>query len=308
MPTLRQIEYLAALADARHFRKAAERVGVSQPTLSAQLAALEERLGVQLVERSRSSVLLTQMGERILEVGRRMLLDAKEIHDLAAGARGEFAGALRLGLPPTVAPHLLPLVLPTLHAAHPGFKIYVREQLPRDLPAALADGVYDAILCPTPVIGSDFSVVQVFREPLYVVAPADHAWAGRGALERADLRGEAVLTLERGHQLHDQALEICEEVGAKVIHDYEGTSLETVLQMVALGMGVAFLPGLFVHAELGADGRGRGVVALELKGRALTRTIGMAWRRTSAREPDYRLLLSFLRAAVERERPGFTLL
>lgn len=305
MPSLRQIEYLVALDDARHFRKAAEKVGVSQPTLSAQLSALEQRLGVQLVERSRSSVLLTPVGKQVLAVGRRLLRDVQEIRDIVAGQRGPLGGTIRIGLPPTIGPYLLPRMVPELHRKHPDLKLYVREEVPNVLPGALADGTQDVILIPVPVRGGDFKCVPLFREPLFVVVPDDHALAAKGYAERSDLHGEAVLALERGHQLHEQVEAICEEFGARLLFDYEGTSLDTLRQMIAMGMGISFLPGLFVQTSLG---RGTGVVALELKGRSLYRTIGMAWRRTSAREDAYQALLRFMRDTVDREFTDITLL
>ncbi|MGI9384579.1 MAG: LysR substrate-binding domain-containing protein [Methyloligellaceae bacterium] len=298
MPSLRQIEYLVALDDARHFRKAAEKVGVSQPTLSAQLRALEQRLGVQLVERSRSSVLLTPVGRQVLAAGRRILRDVQEIRDLAAGQRGTLGGTIRIGLPPTIGPYLLPRMVPELHRKYPDLKLYVREEIPNALPGALADGVHDVILIALPLRRDDFNCVAMFREPLFVVVPEDHALAAKGFVERSDLNGEAVLALERGHQLHEQVEAICDDFGARLLFDYEGTSLDTLRQMIAMGMGLSFLPGLFVETSLG---RGTGVVALELKDRSLYRTIGMAWRRTSARENEYQALLGYVRAAVERE-------
>ncbi len=305
MPSLRQIEYLVALSETRHFRKAGEKVGVSQPTLSAQILALEEKLGVQLVERSRSSVLFTPAGRQILTIGRRILRDVQEVRDLAASQKGELAGSIRLGLPTTISPYLLPHMLPELHRTHPDLKLYVREQVPQDLPRALAEGTHDIILTPLPVTSAELHVEPIFREPLYVVVPQDHRLAEKGIVERSDLTGESVLALERGHQLHEQVNALCEEFGAQLLFDYEGTSLNTLHQMVAMGMGISFLPGLFVKSTLG---KSSGVVALELKGRTLYRAIGLVWRRASVREADFSALKSFIRRTVERRFKGFALL
>lgn len=302
MLTLRQLEYLVAIADARHFRKAAESVGVSQPTLSAQLGVLEERLGVQLVERSRSAVLLTPIGKKIATVARRMLRDMEDVRDLAASHRGEFAGLIRLGVPPTIGPYLLPRVLPELHREHSDFKIYIREQEPRRLSEALAEGVHDAIITPLPLGNADFECAPIFREPLFLVFPNDHPLAGKSDIERADLNGLEVLALESGHQLHEQVEALCEDFGAKMLFDYEGTSLETLREMTALGMGVSFLPGLFVETALASQS---GVIARELKGRSLFRAVGMAWRRTSARDAEYKMLLGYVRQAVSAHFSDF---
>ncbi|MEO1291611.1 MAG: LysR substrate-binding domain-containing protein [Pseudomonadota bacterium] len=303
MPTLRQLEYLTAIADTHHFRKAAEKTGVSQPTLSAQLAALEQRLGVQLVERSRSGVLITPVGEMIVAAGRKVMREVQELHDIAASHRGEFGGLVRLGLPPTIGPFLLPRMLPTLHQEHPGFKIYVREVMPKLLPGALADGAHDVVLAPLPMNHADFEVVPIFREPLYVVVPDEHPFGEKGFVERADLEGQTVLAMERGHQLHEQVESICNDFGARLAYDYEGTSLETLAQMTALGLGISFLPGLFVTTTL----RGRpGVRALEMKDRSLSRTIGLVWRRTAARRREFELFEGYLRQTLSSDFKSFT--
>lgn len=305
MTSLRQLEYLEAIDQTRHFRKAAEKIGVGQPTLSTQIGALERKLGVQLVERSRSAVLLTPIGEKVLSLGRIALRSVREIEELAASHRGDFGRMIRLGLPPTIGPYLLPRMLPQLHSDHPDLKIYLREEVPSSLSEALAEGVYDAIISPLPVNRSEFQSLGFCREPLFIVVSQDHPFAKKGFVARSDLKDLPVLALEHGHQLHEQVEAICEEYGARPLFDFGGTSLETLRQMTALGMGATFLPGFFVRSML--DDRS-GVVALELKGRALYRTVGLVWRRTSSRDPEYRLLLDYLRRTVETEFSGFTTL
>lgn len=305
MPSLRQLEYLTAIAAERHFRRAAERAGVSQPTLSAQLNALEERLGVQLVERDRSGVLLTPVGSRIEAIARGVLRDVQEIRDLAAGQRGEFAGMIRLGLPPTIGPYLLPRLLPKLHRDHPAVQLYVREERPDSLPQSLKEGGHDVAIMPVPVRSADLHSVTLFREPLYLVVPADHAFAGRSRIERRELRGQSVLILETGHQLREQVEAICQEFGARILRDFEGTSLEMLRQMVGMGLGLSFLPGLFVDSILRSDDS---VKMVELKGRALYRTVGIAWRKTSARAAEFEQLADETRDAVRRGFPEFSVL
>ncbi len=305
MTTLRQLEYLDAIDKTRHFRKAAEKVGVGQPTLSTQISTLEKRLGVQLVERSRSAVFLTPIGERVLNLGRIALSSAREIEEITASHRGDSGGMLRLGLPPTIGPYLLPRMLPQLHRDQPEFKIYVREDTPGRLSDALGEGVYDTILSPLPMKSADFNSLACCREPLFIVVSQDHPLAVKGFVERSDLQDLPVLALEHGHQLQEQVEAICEEYGARLLFDFGGTSLETLRQMTALGMGATFLPGFFVRSML--DDRS-GVVALELKGRSLYRTIGLVWRRTSVHDTDYRMLFQYLQQTVKSEFPGFQLL
>ncbi len=305
MPSLRQLEYLLAIAAERHFRRAAERAGVSQPTLSAQLSALEERLGVQLVERSRSGVMLTPAGEGIETIARRVLRDVQEIKDVAAGQKGELSGVVRLGLPPTIGPYLLPRLLPKLHKAYPQLKLYVREEVPQSLPSTLQDGGHDVVIMPVPVRSGDLVSTALFREPLYLAVPADHPLAAREEVERNDLRGQSILTLETGHQLREQVEAICDEFGADLLVDFEGTSLDTLRQMVGMGMGLSFLPGLYVHTSLDKDSSVR---ALQLRGRSLYRTIGIAWRKTSARSTEFEKLARHVQDGMKRSFPGFSLL
>jgi len=302
MPSLRQLEYLVALSETHHFRKAAEKTGVSQPTLSAQISTLEQRLGVSLVERGRNAIMLTDAGRRIEQIARQMLRQAQEIRDIATTSQGRMGGTVRLGLPPTIGPFLLPRLLPELHAEYPSFKMHVRENIPEALAPALIDGSHDVILAPLPLRGHEIDTRPLFREPLFVVVAADHPLADRQVLDRNDLQGQDVLALESGHQLHEQVEQLCSEFGARLRFDFEGTSLDTLRQMVALGMGISFLPGLYVQTVLTSAS---GVVARPLSGRGLFRTIGMAWRRTSPRIVDFGMLGDLVQATVARDFPGF---
>jgi LysR family hydrogen peroxide-inducible transcriptional activator len=298
LPNIRQLEYLVAIADTLNFRRAAERTNTTQPTLSEQLKALEERLGAQLVERDRSRVLLTPIGVQVVEVARRILRDSNEIRQLTASGGKELAGVLRLGLPPTIGPYLLPLVLPNLHKSYPALKLYIREDVPENLPRALGDGLLDIVITLLPVPGSDLVSQSLFREPLYLVAAADDALSARSRVERADLSGRDVLALGRGHQLHDVVVALCEELGARLRYDFEGTSLDTLREMVMMGLGVTFLPGLYVRREIVADPN---LKVIALHGRSIHLNVGIAWRRSSALQSSYERLAAFFRQAVETE-------
>lgn len=292
MPNLRQLEYLVAIADTRHFRRAAERVHTTQPTLSEQLKALEQRLGTQLVERNRSRVVLTPIGTQIVHVARRMLSDANEIRSLAASGGRELAGVLRIGLPPTIGPYLLPRVIPDLHARYPDLKLYVREELPSQLPRSLDEGTHDLIVTPLPVKGADLVSVTLYREALHLLVGTDHPLAAKVRVRKRDLEGQDVLTLGPGHQLHDVVQTLCSELGANLRFDYEGTSLDMLREMVATGLGITFVPGLYVQAMLTRD---PSVKCLELEGRSVYRTIGMVWRASSARGATYQRLAALVR-------------
>lgn len=298
MPSLRQLEYLVAVADTRNFRRAAERTNTTQPTLSEQVKALEERLGAQLVERGRSGVLMTPLGDQVVDIARRILRDANDIRVLTASGGKELAGLLRLGLPPTIGPYLLPRIVPGLRQQFPGLKLYIREELPEALPRALEDGTLDAIISLLPVIGAEFNSFQLFREPLWLAVAADHPLAKLDSVQRSDLHGQDVLALGPGHQLHDVVLALCEEFGANLRHEFEGTSLDTLREMVVMGMGVTFLPGLYVRREIISD---PSLKVLELQGRAIYRTVGMVWRKSSARQASYQRLATFFQGAIGNE-------
>lgn len=304
MPSLRQLEYLIELSRERHFRRAAQKLGVSQPTLSMQLRALEERLGLDLIERNRNQTLITPSGQKVVEIGTRMLRAREEIYDLAKAASTPLGGIIRLGVPHTVGPHLLPLILPELHRNHPDLTLHLREDVPGNLPDALANGGHDMILQPLPTRGADLATKPIFREPLMIAMAEDHPLASKETLTRNDLQGQRVLTLEKGHQLQEQVAAICEEFGAELAFDFEGTSLDTLSQMTAMGVGITFLPGLYVERSARMQS---GIAIRELSDRSLSRTIGAAWRNSSSRSEEYELLIAFIRKAITTHFPRFML-
>lgn len=306
MPNLRQLEYLVALSQTRHFRRAAERVNATQPTLSEQLKALETRLGAQLVERSKNGVLMTPLGEQVVEIAKRMLSDANEIRVLAASSDGAgLAGVLRLGLPPTIGPYLLPMVIPELQSHYPELKLYVREELPGLLPHALEAGNFDLVISLLPITASDLVCAPLFREPLMLTVANNHPLAQMDVVTRDALSGVDVLALGQGHQLHDAVLALCEDFGANLKYEYEGTSLDTLREMVAMNLGVTFLPGLYVQS---VSSRDPNLKTIELDGRSPYRTVGLIWRKTSARQESYLELAEILRDQVRNHFPKFAVL
>jgi LysR family transcriptional regulator, hydrogen peroxide-inducible genes activator len=302
MPSLRQLQYFVAVSETRNFRAAAEKVGVSQPTLSAQLLALERRLGVPLIERNRQPALLTAAGARILPLAQQAVATLRDIQEAARGLKGGAADRLRLGLPTTIGPYLLPKLVPALHARFPGLRLAVREDYPLALPDALLSGAHDLLILPLPVRNAELAQERLFREPLYLAVPSDHALAKAKEIELAALAGQPVLTLEKGHALHEQVQAICQDCGARMLHDFEGTSLDTLQQMVATGAGFAFLPGLFAH---GSSENLAGIALLRLKGKPLHRTLGLAWRASSRDAAMFRTFGELVRASVRRHYPSF---
>ena len=305
MPTLQQLRYLVAVSETLHFRRAAELTHVTQPTLSGQLRELEEKLGVQLVERSRARVILTPIGTEIAARAKGVLRDVQEIVELAKHEQNLMGGTIRLGVLPSLGPYLLPHILPELHRRFPDLKFYVREGLPQSLLGGLDEGRYDLLLFPMPVTGSDIAHTRLFREPLLVVAAQDHPLAKKKQAEQTDLKDETILALERGHRLHDQVSELCAQYGANLALDYEGTSLDTLRQMVGMGMGLSLLPALYVRSEVANDEQ---VVARHLRTRRPYRMIGMVWRKHSARQEEFQALADLIREIISETVPEVAVL
>lgn len=292
MPNLRQLEYLVALAETQHFRRAAERTNTTQPTLSEQLKALEERLGLQLVERSASGALLTPAGAKVVEIARRMLRDANEIRNLSCSENNKLVGYLKLAVPSTVGPYLFKYAAPRLHKAYPQLRLHVREDLPGNLFKSLFESQDDVVITFSPSPSSDIISVPLFREPLNLVVGADDTFAKAGEIALASLKGRDILTLGVAHKLHDGILPMCEEVGAKLRFDFEGTSLDMLREMVIMGLGVTFMPGLYTNRELVTD---NDVAVLGITDRQIHRTIYMAWRKASLRSGSYEKLVEFFK-------------
>jgi LysR family hydrogen peroxide-inducible transcriptional activator len=290
-PSVRQLEYAVALADALHFGRAARACAVTQPALSAQVAALEELLELRLFERSRRGVRQTAAGAAVIERAREILRGLDELVETARGAREPLCGALHLGVIPTLAPYLLPRWLPRVRAAWPRLRLFLHEDRTARLVAALAEGRLDLLLLALPVGRADVESFPIFDEPFLLAAPRGHALArGRGPVRESALAGEPVLLLEDGHCLRDQALAVCQQAGAREATDVRAASLGTLVQMVAGGLGVTLLPASAVAAEV----RGRSVVVRPFRAPAPRRRIGLAWRKSSPRAAEFRELGAFL--------------
>lgn len=297
-PTLKQLRYLVAVADTLHFRRAAELSHVSQPTLSGQIRELEQRLGTQLVERSRTKVVLSPVGKETAARARLILREVEALREAAKLGQSIFAGTLRLGTLQTLGPYLLPLVLPALHASYPQLKLYVREGMPQALREDLEEGHLDLLVFPLPLAGADLRSAPLLREPLLIAMPRAHPLAGKDSVDAADLKGETVLALQRGHRLRDQVQTLCELYGAELALDYEGTSLDTLRQMVGMGMGISFLPALYVRSEISGNSD---VVARPMRRKPPSRTVGLVWRRHSARSDEFASLAKAIRQVVKSD-------
>ena len=301
-PTLRQLEYAVAVAKTRHFGRAAAACHVSQPGLSSQLKELEETLGVRLFERGSGRVLPTPAGESVVAAAGRILAEVEGLMGAARGHAKPLSGTLRLGAIPTIAPYLLPRVLPAVRKAHPELKLLLREERTPDLLAGLSLGDIDVALLALPLRSRGITTVALAQDPLFVVVPPAHRLAQRAAsggkrkaVGEDELEGEEMLVLEEGHCLGEQALQICRVARAAERLDFRGTSLAMLVEMVAGGLGVTVVPGVAVTGGLLKGGR---VVALPLKGPRSVREIALAWRSSAPAEAELKLLAATIRGAL----------
>lgn len=275
---LRDLSYLVALAEHRHFGRAAEASFVSQPTLSTQIRKLEDELGVTLVERAPRKVMLTAVGEEIVARARGVLQGVKEIRAIARRSTDPEAGTLRLGLFPTLGPYLLPHVVPAIQARFPQLELLLAEDKTELVLRQLREGRLDAGILALPIHDPQLHQEFLFEEPFLLAVPERHPLARRKVLRLADLADQRLLLLEDGHCLRDQALEVCGMAGASERTGFRATSLETLRQMVAAGVGITLLPVLAVKPPVAPT---PGIRLLEFRGSTPHRRIGMVWRRSS---------------------------
>ncbi len=289
-PTLRQLQFLAALDTFGSFVRAAEAVGVTQPTMSAGVKELESVLGVVLVERGRAGAILTPAGE---EAARRAADAIAQVEDLVRAVRragGPLIGPFRLGAIPTIAPFLLPQALKALKARFPELRLVLREDVSSRLVDALRARTLDAAIIALPYEASGIETEAIADDEFLLVVPKDHPLGVREHLAPSDLAGEDVLLLEDGHCLRDHALSLCKLPQSRAAAEVGATSLHTLVQMVAGGMGVTLLPKLASGAARGAAVETRSF-ELPLVGRQ----IGIAWRAGGSRAEDARLIAETLR-------------
>lgn len=276
---IRDLRYLVAVAEHRHFGRAAEACFVSQPTLSTQIRKLEEQLGVQLIERQPRRIMLTPVGMEIVARARQILHEVEQIRRVARSARDPKAGTIRLGAFPTLAPYLLPHVLGPVRQRFPELKLLLVEEKTDELLHGLHAGRLDIAIMAEPVQDAALHAEPLFTEPFLLATPNGHPLAGRRDLEPDDLQGAQLLLLSEGHCLRDQALEICQLAGASEWANFRATSLEMLRQMVAAEVGITLLPLLSVQPPVP---RTANISLTPFAKDAPVRRISMFWRRSSA--------------------------
>ncbi|MGH7039905.1 MAG: LysR substrate-binding domain-containing protein [Stellaceae bacterium] len=294
LPTLRQLRYLCALADHRHFGRAAAVCAVTQSTLSAGLQELEATLGATLVERTKRRVMLTPLGHKLVGRARQLLREGEDMVALAKSGAEPLSGELRLGVIPTIGPYLLPAALPLIRARHPRLRLYLREEQTAELIAGLDAGRLDLILLALPYETGDLAMAPLGKDSLFLVCPANHPLAQAPVVAPARLAEAEMLLLEDGHCLRQHALQACELAGPGRHEVFQGTSLKTLVAMVAGGLGVTLVPALALESEIGND---PALAARPLATPAAAREIALAWRKGSPREAEFRLFGKLLREA-----------
>lgn len=278
--TLKQLRYFEAVARQGHFGRAAEMCAISQPALSAQIATLEAAIGHQLFERGAREVRLTHFGAQFGERARDILRSAEALSDMARGARGSALGRLRIGVIPTIAPYLLPSVIAHITAAHPQIDLMVRETMTHKLIEELSDGKLDCAIVALPVSEPAFTEVALFDEAMVLVRPANDA--EKPVPDMDTLSQMKLLLLEEGHCFRDQALSFCSLRNVLPREGLDGSSLTTLVQMVAAGIGVTLIPEMAVPVET----RSAQVCIAPMGAPHPRRTVGMIWRKTSALSPQ----------------------
>jgi LysR family transcriptional regulator, hydrogen peroxide-inducible genes activator len=295
LPTLKQLQYLVALKDHGHFGRAADACFVTQSTLSAGLRELESLIGVVLVERTRRVVRFTPLGNQIAEKARRILREAEELTDMARAAGKPLSGELWMGVIPTIAPFLLPSLLPKLRKQWPDLKLFLREETSQAACDSLHRGQLDCVLLALPFFCGEVDSFELFEDRLFVAFPPGLPEKPPLHATPATIDEEKLLLLEDGHCLKDHALAACNRPELRAEATMLGTSLHTLVQMVDNGLGMTMVPEMAVNAGIL---KGTGVIARPLEAEHPARRIALIWRKGSPREKEFRLLGEALRKAA----------
>ncbi|MGE0210570.1 MAG: hydrogen peroxide-inducible genes activator [Parvibaculaceae bacterium] len=283
MPTLRQLRYFDALASHAHFRRAAAQAHVTQPALSMQIADFERELGVPLVERQARATVLTEEGREVARRAREILLAVDDLVDYARHHRAPLTGSLRVGVIPTVAPYLLPRVLPLLKEHYPELRLRLRESQTAVLVEEVFAGQLDAALLALPVEHDGIETMALFEDAFLLAMPESHRLAGRDHVSPKEIAGEPLLLLEEGHCLRQQTMAVCRNAGATQFDTFGATSLATLSELVINGYGLTLLPEICVSFEA----RRRRLAVRPFADPVPARTLVLAWRKTSPRRKDF---------------------
>ena len=285
---IRDLQYLVAVADYQQFAKAADVCNVSQPSLSMQIKKLEEELGIVVFERTHKQIFITSVGDKIIAKARNILREVEEMRDIGKIFADECAGEFKLGLIPTVAPYLLPDFLPLIKKSLPKLEIHITESQTAVLLNELQQGTIDAAILALPIAQTNLESELLYEEPFYLAVPPGHRLARKSKVSHQDLNNEAVLLLEDGHCLREQAFDICSSGGAKEQTNFRASSLETLRHIIATGSGVTLMPKRALKKD-------DGLVYIPFTERNFKRTIGLVWRSSSPRKTLLKQLITSVR-------------
>ena len=291
--TLTELRYVVALAQERHFGRAAQKCFVTQPTLSLALAKLEDELGLKLFERNKNEVLVTARGQQIVEQSRRVLDEVGKIQQLARGGKDQLSGAFRLGVIPTIGPYLLPDLIPILRKRAPQMPLIIEENLTGNLAPMLRDGELDAVIIALPFSIPGVKTEVVYEEPFSVVVPEGHRWQSRKGVKPSDLAEENLLVLNNGHCFRDQVLEACPgQSNTAMPEGRAGSSLETIRNMVASGLGVSVLPSSALTPRYAS----KLLKVVPFSTPVPSRKVAVAWRQSFDRPAAVEVLVQAIRS------------
>jgi LysR family hydrogen peroxide-inducible transcriptional activator len=292
--TLTELRYVVALAQERHFGRAAQKCFVTQPTLSLALAKLEDELELKLFERNKNEVLVTARGQQIVEQARRVLDEVGKIQHLARGGQDQLSGALRLGVIPTIGPYLLPDLVPILRKLAPVMPLSIEENLTGNLAPMLRDGELDVVIIALPFALPGVKTQVIYEEPFSVVVPSGHRWEARRGVKPSDLADENLLVLNNGHCFRDQVLEACPgQSNTALAEGRAGSSLETIRNMVASGLGVSVLPSSALTPRYAS----KAIKAVPFSAPVPSRKVALAWRHSFDRPAAVEALATAVRSA-----------
>ena len=298
---LRDLEYLVAVGELKHFRKAAEKCFVSQPTLSGQLKKLERYLGVQLIERTTRNVFLTPIGEDIVKTSRTILAEVASIENMVATYSDPMCGTINIGLIPTIAPYLLPLIVQPINEAYPQIEIILHEVQTDVMLEKLSEGTLDAGILAVPIEMKGLDEITLYTEPFYVAANNQHMFASKLSIKIEDLQDETLLLLEEGHCLRGQVMDVCSQTMTKERKDFQGTSLETIRHMVSTGIGITLIPQTAIDYKNLIQNAS--IKYIPFKKPAPARRVGLLFRKTSNRKVCFEKLAASIQSIIQKEFP-----
>lgn len=295
-PSIRQLKYLVVAAECGSIRKAAQQMRVTQPTVTAQIANLEEKFETKLLERTPQGAKLTASGRTLIHHIKLLIAQYEQVCGLARDMSQTPSGTHNVGVPDTFGPYLLPEIIPELHKVFPSIRFFVREDTPNKLENGLHQGIYDFILSPLPIEVNELHAEFLFQEPLHLIAEPDHPLALQKQVMPEALRGGKLLVIDERHRFFSEVMALAASLGMELMRDYSGTSLDTLRLMVGTGMGLSILPALYVHSEI----RYRcDVVSVDLGFELPARRMAMVWRKKTPQKHLYKKISTVIKSAVK---------